>query len=185
LKFAGFPIHVVKQELAMKIVKPWILLFMLLSPAWASAYHIEDMRVFNKKLDADHVFQWSYNLEDFGFIPNRDTIAGRPILELKLYGFSKQPCENWGAHPFISLYIDQARIYGIACENFVVDNGGASFSQETQRMDIYLKVDKLAMLEYAILRFDFEPGPSAVSEPGALILLAGGLLMLMRRRWRQ
>lgn len=168
----------------MKIVKPWILLFMLMWPAWANAYHIEDMRVFNKKLDADHLFQWSYSLEDFGFVTNRDTIVVRPVLELKLYGFSKQPCEDYSAHPFVSLYIDQARIYGVACDNFVVDNGGASFSPETQRMDIYLKVDKLARLEYAILRFDFEPGPSPVSEPCSLVLFAGGFLALMRRRWR-
>lgn len=159
------------------------ILFMLFF-ATAKAYQVTDIKTFDFTIHSGDDLYWSYNLADYGFVTGRDRVIGQPILVFELRDPNDQPGMLDQDHPFVSLYIDQARTHTRASKDWTVDNG-APFFNNLGYMNLYLFVDADVWLGDVRLMFEFDRDPTVrVPEPTPVILCGLGLLFIGLRQRR-
>ena len=157
--------------------------FAILLSASASAYPVTDIKTFDRIINNGEHVHWEYDLADYGFVLGHDILVGLPTLTFEFRDPKDSPDRNWEDRPFISLFIDQARLYTrVFMDDFIVDNGGAFFNQDG-KMHPYFTVDNDDVwLGNVVLSFDFIPGPTKIPEPAPLALIGLGLLAIGLRR---
>lgn len=170
----------------MKFLQICIGIFSLCLFSVAHATQITDIKTFDKIFANGESFNFSYNLADYGFDANSDTLVGQSVLTFEFRDPTYSPDKDVFDRPFISLFIDQGRGYTrVFNEDWVVDNGLAWFN-EAGIMTPYLKVDVGDVwLGDVTLRFEFTPGATTeIPEPLPLMLMGIGLLTIVMRRYK-
>lgn len=152
----------------------------------AHAIQITDVKTFNQTFEYGGSFDFSYNLADYGFDPERDRLVGEAILTFEFRDLNYSPDKDFIDRPFISLFIDQGRSFmRIYDEDWVVDNGLPWFN-EAGIMHPYLQIEgENTWLGNVTLNFEFTPGPETlVPEPLPVTLMGIGLLAIVMRRYK-
>lgn len=170
----------------MKFLQILIGIFSLCLFTSANAIQITDVKTFDKIFANGESFNFSYNLADYGFDAERDTLVGQTILTFEFRDPTYTPDKDVFDRPFISLFIDQGRGYmRIFNEDWIVDNGLAWFNEDGI-MSPHLQVDVADVwLGNVTLNFEFVPGPGTqVPEPLPVVLMIFGLLAIATRRYK-
>jgi len=166
----------------MKYINIIFSIFLMAMTSYAQAYIVNDVRTFDRIYNNGETLHLKYNLADYGFAPDRDSLIGLPLLTLEIRDPDYWPGKDWTEQPFLMIVIDQARYFTrVGNENW--EERG--FFNEDGIMSLNIVFDSIDVwLGDVTLNIEFTPGPTQeVQESAPFILIVIGLLALGLSRY--